>query len=83
MQDKVIKKMDAALSDYLFRQREEEYVHSTLSEEMSSFEFVKNGDIKSLKRFLVKHRGAKFPKLSESPIQQERYLFISVITTCC
>jgi hypothetical protein len=30
MQDEVLKKMDAALSDYLFRQREEEYVHATL-----------------------------------------------------
>ena len=83
MQDEVLKKMDAALSDYLFRQREEEYVHATLPQEMSGFEYVKNGDIKGLKRFLVRHRKAEFPKLSESPVQQERYLFVSVITTCC
>ncbi len=83
MQEKVFKKMDAALSDYLFRQREEEYVHATLSQEMSGFEYVKNGDITGLKRFLVRHRKAEFPKLSDSPVQQERYLFVSVITTCC
>ncbi len=83
MQEKVFKKMDAALSDYLFRQREEEYVHATLSQEMSGFEYVKNGDITGLKRFLVRHRKAELPKLSDSPVQQERYLFVSVITTCC
>ncbi|WP_408072528.1 helix-turn-helix domain-containing protein [Butyrivibrio sp. JL13D10] len=83
MQDKVLKKMDAALSDYLFKQREEEFTHATLNQEMSGFEYVKNGDIDSLKRFLVKHRSALLPRLSESPVQQERYLFVSVITTCC
>ena len=83
MQDKVLKKMDAALSDYIFRQREEQYVHATLSQEMSGFQLVKNGDITGLKRFLEKHRKAEFPKLSESPVQQQRYLFVSVITTCC
>ena len=79
----MLKKMDAALSDYLFRQREEEYVHATLRQEMSGFELVKNGDINALKRFLIKHRNAEFPKLSDSPVQKERYLFVSVITTCC
>ncbi|WP_051207903.1 helix-turn-helix domain-containing protein [Butyrivibrio sp. AE3006] len=83
MQDKVVKQMEVALSDYLFKQREEEFVHATLSQEMSGFDFVKNGDISGLKRFLVKHRKAKFPKLSQSPVLQERYLFVSVITTCC
>ena len=83
MQDKVIKKMDAALSDYLFKQREEEFVHATLSQEMSSFELVKNGEISALKKALVRHRKKTFPKLSESPLQQQRYLFVSTITTCC
>ena len=83
MQDKVIKKMDAALSDYLFKQREEGFVHATLSQEMSSFELVKNGEIAALKKALVRHRKKTFPKLSESPLQQQRYLFVSTITTCC
>lgn len=83
MKEKTQKNMDAALSDYLFRQREEEYRHATLSQEMSGFELVKNGDITGLERFLVKHRKAVLPKLSESPLQQQRYLFVSVITTCC
>ena len=83
MQDKIFREMDAALSNYLFRQREEEYIHATLSQEMSGFELVKNGDLKALKKYLIKHRNAVLPKLSENPVQQERYLFVSVITTCC
>ena len=71
MQDKVIKKMDAALSDYLFKQREEEFVHATLSQEMSSFELVKNGEISALKKALVRYRKKTFSKLSESPLQQQ------------
>ena len=73
MQDKVIKKMDAALSDYLFKQREEGFVHVTLSQEMSSFELVKNGEISALKKALVRHRKKTFPKLSESSLQLHRY----------
>ena len=83
MQDKIYKKMDSALSDYLFEQREEQFVHSTLSQEMTPNEYVKNGDVRSLKRYLEKHRHKQFSKLSESPVQQERYLFVANITVCC
>ncbi|MCR5008601.1 MAG: helix-turn-helix domain-containing protein [Oribacterium sp.] len=79
----VIRKMDQTLSQYLFTQKEENFVHATLNEEMSSFHLVTQGDIKALKRFLVKHRNRTFSKLSDSPLQQQKYLFVSVITTCC
>ena len=77
------RKMNAALSDYLFQQREENYVHATLSQEMALFSLIKNGDVKALLHHLVLHRNQQFPKLSISPVQQQRYLFVSGITTCC
>ena len=83
MQDKIYKKMDSALSDYLFEQREEQFVHSSLRQEMTPNEYVKNGDVRSLKCYLKKHKHKQFSKLSESPVQQERYLFVANITVCC
>ncbi|MBO6112064.1 MAG: helix-turn-helix domain-containing protein [Lachnospiraceae bacterium] len=80
----VFEKMNKDLSGYLFSQREESFVHATLSQEMSRFQFVKTGDIDGLKRFLKWHdKNAVLPTLSDDPVQSERYLFVSLITTCC
>ncbi len=75
--------MDQSLSQYLFNQREENFVHATLNEEMSSFQLVVEGDINALKKMFIRHRKRTFSKLSDSPLQQQKYLFVSNITSCC
>ena len=81
--ENALKKMDSNLSQYLFDQRENSMVHATLSEEMSDFGPVVDGDIKTVQSNLIKHRSRVFPKLSESPVLQRKYLFVSSITSCC
>ena len=81
--ENIFSKMEGSLSQYLFEQRENRVVHATLNEEMSDFTPVREGDIKTVKKNLIKHRSRVFPKLSESPVLQRKYLFVSSITSCC
>ena len=83
IEENIFQKMESSLSKYLFEQKENRIIHATLNEEMSDFVPVRNGDIKAVKKNLVRHRKKVFGKLSDSPVQQERYLFVANITTCC
>ena len=81
--ENIHEKMDQSLTQYLFEQREEKFVHATPNEEFALFTPVVEGDIKSLKKALAKHRKKKYSKISDSPLQQRKFLFVSIITTCC
>ena len=79
----LFKKMDRDLAGYLFEQREENFEHATLSQEMAMFYLVKDGDIDGVKKSLKRRRGHDLPELSDSPLQTAKFLFVSVITSCC
>ncbi len=81
--EKRFEKMDDSLNEYLFRQREEKFEHATYSEEMSTIQPVKDGDLKAVSRIIRKHRNFKFPSLSDSPLLSRKFLFVADVTVCC
>ncbi len=81
--DETFKKMDRCLENYLFMQREESFVHATLNEELSGMRCVSLGDIEGTKKYIKSAKEARYPSLSDDPVQSEKYLFVASITTCC
>ncbi len=76
-------KMEQSLQEYLFKQREEAFNHATYSEEMSSVQPVKDGNIKEVERVIRNHKGKQLPSLSSSPLLSKKFLFVADVTVCC
>lgn len=56
----MFQKMEQSLNEYLFRQREENFEHATYSEEISSIQPVKDGDLKEVSFRGGRHRMLPF-----------------------
>ena len=79
----LFKQMDSSLSNYLFKQREDNFVHATLSQEMELFSIVASGDVKTVEKRVARHNTGNLPTLSDDPVRNQQYLFVSCITSCC
>ncbi len=79
----ILSKMDSSLTQYLFKQREEKFIHASLNEELSLFTPVLEGDINGMHKKIVQHRKKQLSVLSDSPLQNEKFYFVAMITTCC
>lgn len=76
-------KMDRSLSEYLFRMREENLEHATYSQEMSTVQPVKDGDLKAVAKVIRDHKKFVLPELSSSPLQSRKFLFVADVTIVC
>ncbi len=76
-------KMEQSLHEYLFQQREENFEHATYSEEMSTVQPVKDGDLKAVEKVIRNHKNFRLPELSASPLQSRKFLFVADVTVCC
>lgn len=81
--DLLFDQMDATLHEYLFRQREENFEHATYSQELSTMQPVKDGDLKGVERVIRDHKNFVLPELSASPLQSKKFLFVADVTVCC
>ncbi|MCR5331824.1 MAG: helix-turn-helix domain-containing protein [Lachnospiraceae bacterium] len=79
----LFQKMDQSLNEYLFRQREENFRHATYSEEMSSIQPVKDGNLKAVEKVIKAHKSQEFSQLSASPLLSHKFLFVADVTVCC
>ena len=73
-----------ALSELLFKQREEGFIHASLREEMRPFELMKQGDPDAavlLRQTL--ESGASTGTLSPDPLRHCQYLLVSTATIAC
>ena len=73
-----------ALSQLLFEQREEGFVHASLREEMRPFELLKQGDPEAavlLRRTM--EDGRRVGTLSPDPLRHQQYLLVSTVTIAC
>lgn len=72
-----------ALSELLFRQHEDGFVHTSLREEMRPYALLRRGDPESVriltKTFADSHNGT----LSNDPLRHLQYMFVSAITMVC
>ena len=82
-QNRLFEKMEKTLNEYLFRQREENFEHASYSEEMSTMEPVKNGDLRAVARVIKDHKNFQLPQLSSSPLLSRKFLFVADVTICC
>lgn len=82
-QELLMEKMERSLQEYLFKQREENFEHATYSEEMSTIQPVKDGDLKAVARIIKQHKDFKLPSLSSSPLLSRKFLFVADVTICC
>ncbi|MCR4685077.1 MAG: AraC family transcriptional regulator [Lachnospiraceae bacterium] len=76
-------KMEHSLQAYLFQQRENAFEHDTYSEEMSSIQPVKDGNLKEVERVIRNHKNKQLPSLSSSPLLSKKFLFVADVTVCC
>ena len=79
----MFQKMEQSLNEYLFKQREENFKHATYSEEMSSIQPVKDGDLKAVAKVIKQHKNREFSQLSASPLLSSKFLFVADVTVCC
>lgn len=77
----LFKQMDSSLSNYLFKQREDNFVHATLSQEMELFSIVASGDVKTVEKRVARHNTGNLPTLSDDPVRNQQYLFVSWLST--
>ena len=63
-----------------FLQREHDIYHHTYEEELLQYEYIRNGDMKSVGESKRMFRTGIAGKLSDDPIRDKKYLFVASIT---
>lgn len=76
-------RISKALSELLFQQREEQFVHNSLGTEMQPFELIKQGDLQGVALAQAIYTGEHTGTLSDDPVRNKQYLFVSTITYLC
>lgn len=71
------------LSELLFQQREEDFVHNSLGTEMRPYELIKQGDLKGVSLAQAIYTGNHTGTLSADPVRNKQYLFVATITYLC
>lgn len=68
------------LADMTFFQREYMKFHHTYDEEMYQYQLIREGNIKSVKECTKLYNSGKTGRLSEDPVKNLKYLFVSFTT---
>lgn len=72
-----------ALSELLFRQHEDGFVHTSLREEMRPYELLKQGDPEGVRILMETFADSHNGTLSDDPLRHLQYMFVSAITMIC
>lgn len=75
--------MKKELTYLAFLQREEETYHHTYDEELLQYEYLRNGDLRSIEESKRLFRSGISGKLSEDPLRDKQYLFVASTTLAC
>ncbi|SEA18941.1 AraC-type DNA-binding protein [Pseudobutyrivibrio sp. ACV-2] len=63
-----------------FLQREADVPHHTYDEELLQYEYLKNGDLRSIEESIKFFRSESMGKLSTDPVRNIKYLFVATTT---
>ncbi|MBQ8094585.1 MAG: helix-turn-helix transcriptional regulator [Clostridia bacterium] len=76
-------KIEESLARITFEHREQQFSHHSYDEDLYQYEFIKNGDMKSVEIGKKMFEGATTGSLSDDPLTNYRYLFVASITLAC
>ncbi|MBQ7485968.1 MAG: helix-turn-helix transcriptional regulator [Clostridia bacterium] len=83
MDPKSLERMNEDLIKLTFAQNELGFNHLSYSEEVQVYRALRNGDMKCVQMGMDYFGSDRNGKLSEDPLRNAQYLFVSLITTCC
>ena len=72
--------MEKELIYQTFLQREEETYHHTYDEELLQYEYIRDGDMRSIEESKRLFRSNMTGKLSDDPVRDKKYLFVASTT---
>ncbi len=75
--------IDQALQETFFRNRENDFHHSTYDEEMIQYTYLKNGDKRAVKECRKMFQNAAEGILSKDILRNWKYMFVASTTLCC
>lgn len=75
--------MNKELTYLSFLQREEENYHHSYDEELLQYEYLRDGDLRSIEESKRLFRTGIAGKLSSDPLRDKKYLFVAAITLAC
>ena len=75
--------MNKELTYLSFLQREEEKYHHTYDEELLQYEYLRDGDLRSVEESKRLFRTGIAGKLSNDPLRDKKYLFVASTTLAC
>ena len=79
----VNRQIDASLKRLTFEHREADYHHHTYDEDIRQYDYVKRGDMRALEEGKRMFEGPATGSLSDDPVMNYKYLFVSSITLAC
>lgn len=77
------KTMDQALQETFFKNRENEFFHSTYDEEMLQYTYLRDGDRRAVKEGKRLFESAAEGLLSKDLLRSWKYMFVASTTLCC
>ena len=83
MDPKSLERMNQDLIKLTFAQNEVGFNHFSYNEEMVAFWYLKYGDMRCVEIQLNHFDSDRNGKLSDDPLRNAQYLFVSVVTTAC
>lgn len=78
--NRVIRQQSKRLMNASFFQREQAVYHHTYDEELLQYEYIKNGDMRSVEESKRLFRTGIAGTLSKDPLRDKKYLFVASIT---
>ncbi|MBQ8094270.1 MAG: helix-turn-helix transcriptional regulator [Clostridia bacterium] len=78
-----LEKMNRDLIKLTFVQNELGFNHFSFDEEMLQFHYLKEGDQKCIPMAVNQFLSDRNGKLSDDPLRNAQYLFVSIVTTAC
>ena len=74
------KRLDTDLVSFSFAQREEEHYHHSYDEELLQYEYLRDGDLRSIGESQRMFRTGITGQLSPDPLRDKKYLFVASAT---
>ena len=75
--------IEKELSELMFKQRENNFIHNSFSAEMLPYELIRQGDLSGVELAQEIYCGGKTGNLSDDPVRNKQYLFVATITVLC
>lgn len=75
--------IEKALAKLAFQNREEDFHHHSYEDDMNQYEYIKRGDMTAVEIGRKMFEGPNTGSLSDDPVKNYQYLFVSSITLAC